>query len=219
MRPVKIVLCFIALSAWCVEHFEIPHTWTRRLHDPKVVYTLTKMPEGLDRFHLTCQNTGGKVRLWSSDYVAECTFGAGSASTGANVFTITVGRSDSDDRYNAFVFSTPTSNSQGEITLMPPMHKRLALHVFSLGPSSEEPDCFCEYSAKPNSFTINRFLRKYPDGSQFFVGVTFWYKHLEKVRVSYGPWLSESDDPGPLLSKLEYLNCDFTSCLQSTLDA
>ena len=206
-----LILFFLA-NMCCAGQFDIPSTWYRHYGTDEGVHVPTTTPGALTAFILRYKKPSDIIVLEDHRYAVKCVLaGATTALGGGSVFAIEGRFCGADDIYNGFVFSSPTSNSLGKVLFVRPKQSKTVSKEFSLAcdevPHGAAPEYFCAYSAQPDHFTVNRFLWRNPDDSQFFVGVTLWYSQLEKVTVSYG---TKSRDGHDIPAKVWHLEYDFT---------
>lgn len=172
------------------------------------------MPSALKTLSVRAGDDADEVVFRDRHYIVRSTVAHAGVLYGGTLLSLRVECGCGESKYHGFVFSRPHTNLLGEIVLAPPMQKDCVHATLSFAQSSN-PQYFCAYAAESDSFTINRFVRHYQDNTQFVVGVTFCYEHLEKVQVFYGTKYPGDDTA----ASAEIKRCDyyFNPCLQSSV--
>lgn len=196
VAPCSVWLFVVVLSAQCSEYlkFDIPHTWSRRIAD-KGYWVPNRMPTAIRMLRVVAEEGEDEVFLRSYGYILRCTLPHAKAVYGETILSINVDCCCGvcgENWQEGFVFCRPFSQEVGGVILAPPMEDQTTCKRFPLE-NSKTPEYFCDYSAQPDRFTVNRYVRTYQDDSQFFVGATFFYGRLG-VKVSYGIKNPRGDD-------------------------
>ena len=207
----RLLLFFIVLNVWGADIFDIPKVWRRRLGVNDGTYAPRITPEKLTECFLHLRRTGDTIILQNSIYHISCLIRPCSERVGGMLFKVMFGLTRQDERYNGFVFSSPSSSALGGVTLVPPTTDSIVKKFPLENPAAQ--DNFCEYAVTRESLTIERSLQQYADGSYYFVGMTFCYDHLDKVKVSSGTKRPNGD--GAMVTEPGHTDYDFGSCIQA----
>ena len=207
----KFLLFFLALSACStsIDVFDIPHTFERCAANDATWHP-SRMPEGLNRLHMVFKEDEDVTILRNEHYSVRFQVRKTEIRSGDGIFVINVARNGEENRHQGYAFYSPPSYEVGGIALIHPQ-KAPIVYKFSLRPS-RTPSYPCIYSVDHDRLTINRFLCEYGNGTQIFVEVTFEYKNLTDVKVSYGK-KRQRDDGSVWTDGGETVDFGFGECI------
>ena len=214
----RIFVFFSFVCAWCAEPveldessvrgekehtFSVPSCWKREvwLSAPLEGHVLVAKPrpKGLAGCSVLYAAEGDCVLVSSEHYRVSCrVFWTNSFSSGR---LLELKCTASGTAYHGSVMMCPFSAGMGGMVLVKPLAKGSKVVSFekscgSLGVAGPgEPVHLCDYAVNDCSFTIDRLVQLYADGSFYFVGVTFYYSQLNRALIEWGIKKGTSREP------------------------
>lgn len=214
----KVVLFFIALSAWSAQDFCIPSRWTRNLDVEAGVQKWTSPHHsGLFNIYIIRQTKKAEMIHFSLPHhdvflAMDCT----DYDRGA-IFNVEVTCKNCRQRKEGFVFAYPLDDQIGRFQVIEPKEEPEIYYVRFSKAGTHKPKVFCEYWAEETHFTTQRFLCEYDDLSRYFVSAQVTYNCPYQVVIEWGKRAKDNavmDVSGENRKEFNFALCQKGQCLR-----